>query len=69
MNAMPRDVARRHPANLPVQQVREGERGADGHRRAVRGGVSGVGMFRFCLLTLALCLLTGLLLSLLTPMP
>lgn len=67
MSAMPRDLARKRPANLPARQVQHGERGADGHRRAVRGGVSGVGMFRFCLLALTVCLFIGLLLSLLTP--
>ena len=72
MTAMPRELARRKPANVPAPpQTRRSKydppRTGDGHIIARRGGTTGAHMTWFIVLLLLGVGLAGLLLSYATP--
>lgn len=65
MTAMPRELARKRPANVPAQRVDDG-RTIGGRWRATRGGMTGVGMCGLVAVLFAAALFAGFVLSLLS---
>lgn len=62
MTAMPRELARKQPANLPTRAQDDG-RTINGQYRAVRGGPSGRAVLNVFLLALLAAFFAGQLLS------